>query len=287
MSSPPSTTRSTSVSYGALAWPRLTPDLLALVRTGTVYSLGHVLEAGIPLWSGHPPLQILAFLRHGETDYLEPPATVATELVSMGMHTGTHIDALCHIGRREEGGVRLYGDVPGNSQDHRGFKQLGIEHMPPILARLVLLDVAGLRGVDLVPDCEPIGADELRRCAEAQGTPLSPGCAVAVRTGWERLWMRENARFGGRHPGIDVSAARLLADAGCAVVGADTPTVEVLPAPDHAVHQVLLVDAGVPLVENLRLDELAADGCHESLLVVLPLKLRGATASVVHPIAIA
>ena len=274
--------------YGALPWPRLTPDLLALVRTGTVYNLQHTLEAGIPIWAGHPPLQIMAFLRHAETrEYLVSPATAGTEYVSMGMHTGTHIDALCHIGRQQGDKFLLHGGVDAaTAQDFRGFKELGIERMPPIITRLVLLDVAGRRGVAMLADSEEIGPDELRACAEAQDSPLSAGCAVAVRTGWERIWKTENDRFGSRHPGIGLAAARYLVQQGCVVVGADTPTVEVLPAPDHVVHQFLLFESGVPLLENLCLSELAADRCYESLLFVLPLKVRGATASVVAPIAI-
>jgi len=78
-------------AYGALAWPTLTPELLALIRTGRVYSLQHVLEPDIPLWAGHPPLQIMAYLRHRETgEFLAYPATGATELVSMGMHRNAH-----------------------------------------------------------------------------------------------------------------------------------------------------------------------------------------------------
>jgi len=86
--------------------------------------------------------------------------------------------------------------------------------------------------------------------------------------------------------GIGLAAAQALVERGCVVVGADTPTVEVLPAPQHVVHQFLLMEAGVPLLENLRLSELAGEGCYECVLVVLPLKIRGATASVVHPIAL-
>lgn len=275
-------------TYGALKWPRVTPELLSLVKTGRVYNLQHVLETGIPIWQGHPPLQIMAFLRHRETrEFLACPATAATEFVSMGMHTGTHIDALCHIGREQDGRYVLHGGVDGDAaQDFRGFKQLGIEQMPPIITRLVLLDVAMHRGVDLLPDSEEIGPDELRAVAELQGTSLGNGCAVAIRTGWEKLWKQENARFGSRHPGIGVAAARYLVEQGCIVVGADTPTVEVLPAPDHAVHQFLLIDSGVPLLENLSLNELAETRAYESLLFVLPLRVRGASASVVAPIAI-
>jgi kynurenine formamidase len=279
---------SESAVYGALPEPRLTPELLGLVGSGRVFSLQHVLERGIPIWAGHPPLQIVALLRHRETrEFLQAPTTAASELVSMGMHTGTHIDALCHIGRQENGKYVLHGGVDGDlAQDFRGFKELGIERMPPIVARMVLLDVAGGRGVELLPDSEEIGADELRDCVEAQGTPLTPGCAVAIRTGWERLWKVENERFAGRHAGIGVAAARYLVEAGCILIGADTPTVEVLPAPEHAVHQYLLTDCGVPLLENLCLDELAAGRHYVSLLIVAPIKVRGATASVVAPIAI-
>ncbi len=276
-------------TYGRLSWPRFTPELLGLVRDGSVYSLQHVLEPGIPLWAGHPPLQIMAYLRHRETaEFLAYPATGATELVSMGMHTGTHIDALCHIGQQQEDGdVLLHGGVRADDVSNlRGFRELGVERMPPIIARLVLLDVAGYRGVELLPDNYEIGADELRACAAAQRSQLGPGCAVALRTGWERLWNVDNDRFGTRHPGIGLPAARVLVEHGCSVVAADTPTIEVLPAPDHVVHRFLLFDSGVPMLENLRLDELAADHRYESVLVVLPLKVRGATASVVHPIAL-
>ncbi|HEY3057725.1 MAG TPA: cyclase family protein [Chloroflexota bacterium] len=279
-----------STTYGALRWPKITPELLGLVRTGKVYSLQHVLEPGIPLWAGHPPLQIMAYLRHRETaEFLAYPATGATELVSMGMHTGTHIDALCHIGRQSaDGAVLLHGGVRADDvSSYRGFSQLGVEHMPPIVTRLVLLDVPRYRGVELLPDNAEIGADELLACAQTQGVAFSPGCAVAVRTGWETLWCVDNERFSSRHPGIGLAAAQALVERGCVVIGADTPTVEVLPAPQHVVHQYLLVDAGVPLLENLCLRELAGEQCYESVLVVTPLKIRGATASVVHPIALA
>jgi kynurenine formamidase len=196
---------------------------------------------------------------------------------------------LCHIGRQlPDGDVVLHGEIRADEvSDYRGFKQLGVENMPPIVTRMVLLDIAGYRAVDLLPDHEEIGAEEVFACAQAQGVSLSPGCAVAIRTGWERLWRADNARFSSSHPGIGVPAARALVERGCVVVAGDTPTVEVLPAPDHAVHQFLLVDCGVPLLENLRLSELAEERCYESVLVVLPLKVRGATASVVHPIALA
>lgn len=73
-----------------------------------------------------------------------------------------------------------------------------------------------------------------------------------------------------------------------AVLGADSTGIEPLPFPDPArtTHRAMLVERGVHLVENLYLDELAADGVAEALFVCLPLKITGATGSWVRPVAI-
>jgi len=88
-------------------------------------------------------------------------------------------------------------------------------------------------------------------------------------------------------PGLSLEAAQFLRACGMILVGADTLTVEVLPPSDHSVHRYLIVHHGVPLLENLYLEELAAAGCHEFLLIATPLRLAGASGSWVHPIAIA
>ena len=92
----------------------------------------------------------------------------------------------------------------------------------------------------------------------------------------------------GPQPGIGMELARWLGDLDPSAVGADNMAVEAIPLPEGALvpHVELLVDRGVHLMENLVLDGLAADGCHEFLLVVAPLLVTGATASPVNPIAI-
>jgi len=74
------------------------------------------------------------------------------------------------------------------------------------------------------------------------------------------------------------------------LVGADTAGVEVEPGPDPKVslpvHQIMLVVHGVHLVENLKLDELAAKRVHEFAFVIQPLKIKGGTGSTVAPVAI-
>ena len=74
------------------------------------------------------------------------------------------------------------------------------------------------------------------------------------------------------------------------LVGADNSAVEITPNPDRQlagpVHQIMLVVNGIHLLENLRLDELAARRAHEFALVVEPLKIQGGTGSTVAPVAI-
>src|SRR5262245_32567319 len=101
--------------YGVLPVPRLTPDLLGLVRTGEVYSLAVVHYEGMPVPGPMVPYTLSARLRHGDLSDIAP-ASAAAEAITMAAHTGTHIDALCHIGERQDadgnpdpaGPVRLF-----------------------------------------------------------------------------------------------------------------------------------------------------------------------------------
>ena len=74
------------------------------------------------------------------------------------------------------------------------------------------------------------------------------------------------------------------------LLGADTAPVEVTPNPDKAlslpIHQMALVVNGVHLLENMKLDELAAKNVYEFAFIMQPLKLQGGTGSTVAPIAV-
>jgi len=119
---------------------------------------------------------------------------------------------------------------------------------------------------------------------------LQAGDAAIVHTGWGKLWGRDNARFQASSPGIGIAAAEWLARQDPMLVGSDTAGVEVSPNPDQKlagpVHQIMLVVNGIHLLENLKLDELAARQVYEFALIVEPLKIRGGTGSTVAPIAV-
>jgi kynurenine formamidase len=208
------------------------------------------------------------------------------DAISLFTHTGTHVDALNHIG---------YGDTVWNGfteAEHLGSRhwlRAGADCHPPIVARGVLIDVAGLYGVEMLPPSHPIGAEDIRRALARQGTELREGDVVLIRTGRMSVWPDPDA-FVPDEPGLDVEGARLLAEAGAAIIGADNVGLERHPSGDpgnwQPVHTYLLAEAGVPIMEVVHLEALAADAVHEFAFVGACLKIRGATGSPIRPVAL-
>jgi kynurenine formamidase len=285
--------------YGSLPLPHVTPEMLTLVRTGQVYSLAVVHYEGIPVPGPMVPYILTPRLRHGDLNDIRP-ASAAAEAVTMAAHTGTHIDALCHIGEHQDsqgnpdphGQVRLFngaGKTVAASEcvNFQGQTHLSIAEMPPIVTRAVLLDVTGCKGMDVLPDAYAITAKDIEDTLAAQGTNVHAGTAVLIRTGFYQHLRDGNAAYRDAIAGLGLEAAKLLHQQGMILAGADNMTVEAFPPYDHAVHRYLLVHNGVTHLENLYLEDLAADKVYEFLLIVTPLRLLGATGSWVHPIAIA
>lgn len=273
--------------YGALPAPVFGRQLRDLVVTGEVLSLQHVIEPGIPVPSAHVPLVVAPYLRHGDPGCtFASGAGFASEITIMGQHTGTHVDGLSHFHKRVDGVDYLYGGtkVPA-SLTTDGSAPWGAEQMPPIMARAVLLDVAGSLGQQVLPEAFEISVDHIRACLAGQGCGLGSGDVVLLRTGYSTYWP-DSARFLSMQPGIGLEAARYLARLGVIAVGSDTATVEVLPSRALEVHEHLLVEAGVPLIECLDLEEVSRRRSYSFLFIAVPLKIRDATGSVLNPLAI-
>ncbi|MCA0454066.1 MAG: cyclase family protein [Chloroflexi bacterium] len=277
--------------YGALPIPHFAPEYFGLIKRGKVYSLSVIWNEGIPVPAPMVPYTLSPRLRHGDLPDIAP-ASAAAELVTMAAHTGTHIDALCHIGEVRDGDVKLYAgeNQVVSAADHvtyQGQTHLSIVDMPPILTRAVLIDVAGYKGVDVLPDAYVIPAADIQGALAAQQTVITPGTAVLIRTGFHQHLVSGSLAYRDAIAGIGLEAAQWLHEQGMTLAGADNMTVEAMPPMDHAVHRYLLVKHGITHLENLYLEELAAGHIYECLLIVTPLRLQGATGSWVHPIAIA
>ena len=256
-----------------------------LIRTGQVFELGRRLEASMPL----QPTR--TFELHTKRTTMNPESNRRGSneeivLAEIGQ-VGTQFDGFAH----QTIGDSLYNCVKVDEVATRnGFAKMGIEHIGAIMTRGVLIDVAALKGVETLPDTYEITVDDLQQALARQQLTLQPGDAVIVHTGWGRLWGRENARYMKTNPGLGAAAAEWIARLDPMLIGSDNAPINVTPSPDPQVsnptHQIALVVNGVFLLENLRLDELAAQRAYEFALIVEPLKLVGGTGSTVAPIAV-
>ncbi len=256
-----------------------------LIREGKMYELGKVLDRNIPMSPGRS--FVLSVQRtsgpNGRNQQGGNEETVFTELGQMG----TQFDGLAH----QQLGPHLYNCVEAEKVVRRsGYTKLGVEKAGSFFARGVLLDIAALKGVDMLPDDYMITVADLEAAMKAANVDIRKGDAVLIRTGWGRLWAVDNARFIKGEPGIGLEAADFLVKRNVMIVGSDNWAVEVRPYPDKTlflpVHGFLLNANGVYLIENLDLEALARDKASEFAFVVQPLKLRGATGSSVAPIAV-
>ena len=264
-------------------------EAVALVRRGARYQLGQVLEDGAPTqmsryWKSALGLgHILpgSFFGENEQSFVE-------ETVSGALHSGTHLDGLGHIGI----GAKTYNGTPYSEiATSEGLSRLGIEGVPPFVTRGVLLDVAAAKGATMLEDTYAITAADLDAACERQHVEVLPGDAVLVHTGWGALWREDGERYAKTEPGIDVSAAQWCTGRRVCVIGADNWAVEVVPYPESSlafpVHQHCIAKYGVYLLENVVTAELARDAVSEFCFVLLPIRIRGASASPVAPLGIA
>jgi kynurenine formamidase len=263
--------------------------LLAAVTAGVkVYDLGQPLEAAMPVSPNHPPFRSALMRRHGDSVRADG-SSAANDLFTSGTHVGTHVDALSHVSLDDH----LFGGASASEAQRGGrFASHGIEQMPPLVRRGVLLDIPRLKGVDCLEPEQAVTEGDLEAAARAQGVEVRDGDVVLVRTGWPRHWGDPAHFLGHEHgvPGPDLSAAHWISAKGAVCTGAETVAYEqILAGRGHAllpVHVHLLVEQGINIIEMLNLTELAADGVSEFTFVLAPLKIVGATGSPVRPLAV-
>jgi kynurenine formamidase len=259
---------------------------LGLVRTGRIVDLCMPLGPETPA-AGHRH-GFVRFMNRDGGDYAAGAKRpggfqFAEDTVLMPTHIGTHIDALAHVWYD---GLLFGGHPQETIRSNTGAQRCGADKLGPLISRGVLLDVAHDR---TFAAGEAIGAEDLEREAIRSGVDVRAGDVVLIRTGWlGQAGHSSDAYFAGE-PGIDVAAARWLASAGVVAIGCDNFAVEHIPFPDgeaFPVHQVLLRDFGIPLLEGVVLDQLAGLVNGPFLFVALPLTLVGCTASPVAPVAV-
>ena len=270
---------------GNMMKPKTVLRAAKLIRTGEVFELGAVLS----------PDPREAFINAGRVFniYTKPSPPIPNarqvneELVVTELgQIGTQFDAFAH---------QMWGDSfyncfkLGDIGTRTGFKKLGVEHVGGLVTRGVLIDVAGSKGVDMLPTSYNITPEDLQQALAKARQRLQPGDAVLIRTGWSKLMGKENERYGTLNPGIGIAAGQWLLAQEPMMIAADNCCVELRPSErPHSlpIHAMMLIQHGVYLLENLELEALAAARAYEFAFIVQPLKIKGATGSAIAPIAI-
>lgn len=263
---------------------------LALPRQGRVLDLSHPIQpAGVPMITTRPA-PVHTFTVDGG-DYaaggrLSHGCGSAEDNLFLHLHGHTtHMDALGHVWTGEQ----LYNGHPYLSVRSSGMRKLGIERVGHILTRGLLLDLPALDGTSHLAAGAEIAVADLERALGSLGTAIQPGDAVLIRTGWDLVYEVDPAAWERSWPGLGLAAAGWLAERDVALVGADTASVEVNPFPPNTtapVHQLLLRDHGIHMLELLDLEELARAAPREFMFMAAPLRLRGGSGSPLNPLAI-
>lgn len=279
--------------------PQKVIEAVRLVRTGEIHDLGRTLDEDSPAFPGRSFDQSLRTTAH-QVNRREPDAgpegkgehslNWIVDIVSATSQMGTHLDGLNHL----QTGERFYnGYMLGDIAERWGTNKLGIETVPQILTRGVLINVAAHRGVERLAGGEVITPDDVEACLADAGLAVTTGDVVLFHTGWGGLWGEDDAAYVAEQPGPGLALARWLVEAGAVLSGCDTWSFGPVPPenPDRPfeVPQTLNIEHGYFIVENLDTSGLAASTdalAVEFLFVLTHAKVRGATGAWISPIAV-
>lgn len=265
-----------------------------LVRTGKVIDLGMPFDKNGPFEAGGfrvNPVHVMTIL---PSDTAQSPDGLisADDMIITGLQSATQWDGLAHVGY----GGYFYNGLPAAAVNNfTGAARMDITKvLDRLVTRGVLLDIAGLHGLDVMPDSYEVTADDLSAAEERQGVKVASGDVVMLRTGWYRYFLEgDRAHFMGNAAGPGLSCCEWLYDREVAALAEDNWTGEVWPSPIEGItipfHQVAIRDMGLTLGEMFNFEGLAVDceedGVWDCMLVAPPLKVTGGVGSPISPLA--
>lgn len=263
-----------------------------LVKTGKTYNLGIEVSKATPAFS--PRSMSITVLQPNQitTEGLGTNGMTYNDDIFMGwLGIGPQIDGLGHIGIKH---TYYNGFAGAEVAKADGLAKLGLEKLPPIVTRGVLLDMAAFYGQDIVEEGTPYTREDIISAAEAQGVELKKGDVVLFHSGWLNLLDGENPdheRYVKVEPGLGISGAEYLAEVGVVAAGADTWGLEAVPFEKgsdgvFAVHQILIPQNGIYILENMDTRELAKDKAYEFMFVLGVTRMKGAVQMMINPTAI-
>lgn len=277
------------IGPASISTPEMARAAATLVTTGKSYSLAAGIAAepqnfGARTWAtlASPP-------ERGTGSSAGPSRTNDTNDITPGsIATGTPIAGFGHL-RHDD--VSCNGVGEGDIDPAAAaFAKPGIDDVPNIVTRGIVLDMTAHYATEIVAEGVAFNRAEIVAQAARQNVEIRAGDVVIFRTGWLKLVGTDNARYVKGEPGLGRDGAQFLIDKGVVAIGADSWGLEAIPFEDGAdmfeVHRMLLAQSGVYILENIRTDDLIADGVSEFMFVLGPSQFAGGVQAVVNPTAI-
>jgi kynurenine formamidase len=259
-----------------------------LVKTGKTYSLGLTIDANTPAFA--PRSLSLTVVQPNQQEGARPfyNMTYNDDIFSGWLGIGSQIDGLGHLG---ENGVYYNCNHAKNFSALGGLTKLGIENVPPIVTRGIVLDIAAHYGVDHLKAGQYFSVEDVKAVEKSQETPIREGDVVLFHTGWTDAMLESDpVAWATAEPGQSEGVAAYMASKKVVAVGADTWGVDVIPPQvaerPYQGHVVYLKENGIYISEAMNTGPLVRDGAYEFLFVLGQAKVRGAVQMIINPIAI-
>ena len=272
-----------------LVTPASVLEASKLIKTGKTYSLGMTIDSSTPAF---PPrglsLQIVQPNQQGGQALFPNKITYNDDIIQAWFGIGPQIDGLGHLGHD---GVYYNCNKQEDFAGITGLTKMGVDKIPPIVARGVLLDMATHFGVQHLEPGPLITKDALMAAAKTQGVEIREGDVVLFYTGWiEHVLASDPKKWVSTSPGPTEEAIAYLASKNIIAVGSDTWAFDPVP-PDKSDrpfqgHVTLMVENGIYVLENMDTGALAADRGYEFLFVLGQAKIKGTVQMIINPVAI-
>jgi kynurenine formamidase len=269
--------------------PAKTLAATKLVTNGKAYRLGIETNKNTPAYGTRTfSITVIQPNQAGGASLGPTKTTYNDDIINGWVGVGSQLDGLGHAGID---GLYFNCNRAAEFTMPDGLKKLGIENVPPVATRGVLLDMAGYFNTDMVKEGTAFNRAEIEGAMKRQGVrSIEKGDVVLFYTGWQKLLGKDNTRFISVNPGLGRDGARYLASLEVAMIGADTSNFEVIPfekdAGVYEVHQILLALNGIHILENMNTEEMVRDRAWEFLFTLGPARLTGGVQAIVNPIAI-
>lgn len=272
-----------------LVTPERVLAALKLVKQGKTHPLGIIIDPSTPAF---PPrslsLQVVQPNQQGGQTLFAYKGSYNDDLMQTWLGIGPQLDGLGHLG---QDGMYYNCNKEEDFAGITGLKKLGIEKVPPMVGRGVLINMAKHFGVDNMEAGQYFKAADVQAAAKAQNVEIREGDVVLFHTGWTEAKLGSDPKaWVSGEPGAAEDTSEWLASKNVMAVGADTWGLEVVPPEKEGRpfigHVTLLKENGIYILETMNTGQLAREGVTEFMFVLGQARIRGAVQMIINPVAI-